>query len=245
KGKPSVNGLFSFNYACNFTENWALQLSLEAFYSSITATSPYIKEATSQEFESDGRLMDIDFISELSGLHEKSEMLHLQALIAARYQIQITECIGYYATLGIKIGDGLWGRYTAKADKLTLTGKSESFKQLFENIERHNFKTIDNVIENGKQNMSHPNISLALETGVKYAINDNSSIYAGLFCDYSISNYALRKEKTPLVSFNGDYKSPGSEIFNYTGILNNTYSKKSGISRLSVGIKISYTFCFL
>jgi hypothetical protein len=242
KDKTGYNGLLSVHYGYNFSSNWSLLFGLEGGYVQTAVTADNITQ-TRHEIYDDDPEKNITFISDINGLYERNRMVNIQASFMVRYQTStILNRAGYYLSLGIKTGAGVWNKYEAQADALILTGECDYLGQHFEDIPELFFTTLPVRDKNGKVNLSAPNISLSLETGLKYRLYGLYNLYTGIYATYSLNGSSPNKreesDKTPLISF---YPNDRGD-FTYVGILNSSGMKHSSISRFQAGVAIKFTF---
>jgi hypothetical protein len=76
---------------------------------------------------------------------------------------------------------------------------------------------------------------LALETGIRFSLGSNASIYTGAFLDYGLNNMSPMERK-PLI----EYRTDAPSTFRHSSILNSSMADKVNI--FGVGLKVRISF---
>jgi hypothetical protein len=242
--KAGAGGGFSLDYGYNFNPNWAVVTGVSLLHTQQRAESKSISQSVEQTYIFD-EPVTLYLSSTLENWTEKQRLFFLQIPIMARYQSALNGETQYHIAFGGKISFNIWNSYDSYADRLVTEGNFDEFKQVFSNVPSHNWLTTNNVEYNGNNDFLTPEFSLAFEIGVKQIVTGRTWLYAGLFCEYGLSNLNSKmKHKTPvadneLISYDPD----DSRMFKYTGLLQSNTMRENRVNLFSAGLKLRFTFC--
>jgi hypothetical protein len=238
--KPGYNAVLRLHYGYNFTYNWALLLGVEAGYAETIVVGYNVLEART-EIQNYYRPVTLIYTSNLNNLKERNRMVDMQASLMLRYQTPaLFSNIGYYVAAGIKAGSSLWNTYSVHIDEIKLACDFPAFGQYFEDFPEHNLITEENINREGKTRFSVPNISLEMETGIKYRLNKNLIMYLGVFINYGLMGEKAAKKRESLNDMLIQFKPIENSGFTYEGFLNSNTVKLSSISRFHTGFKLCF-----
>jgi hypothetical protein len=244
--KAGAGGVFSIDYAYSFRPDWAIVTGISFLYTQQQAESKSISQSVEQTYIFDAPTTTTLLLnSTLEKWTEKQSASFLQIPIMIRYQSTLKGKTQYYVALGGKLSFNVLNTYNAYADVLVTTGNFDEFKQVFTNVPNHNFTTTSGVQYKGKGTNFVPDFSIAFEAGVKQTITSGTRLYAGLFCEYGLSNlnggnkYEVITPENTLISYEPD----NSRMFSYAGLLQSNTMKGKHVNLFSAGLKLRFTFC--
>jgi hypothetical protein len=242
--KVGAGFVLSFDYIYNFRPNWGLSTGVSFLYAQQKVKSNSVSESVAQTyiFDVPTKLL---LNSMLKNWSEKQNSLFIQIPIMARYQSTLDGKTQYYISIGGKVGFNVLNDYVARADMLTTSGNFDKFRQVFNNVPNHNFITINDVKYNGRSPNFVADFSVAFEAGAKWAIGSRNCLYAGLFCEYGLTNlnggnrYDAANIENTLISYQPD----NTGMFSYSGLFQTNITKDNRVNLFSIGLKVRFTFC--
>jgi len=221
-------------YSYYFTKMIGISLGLEAeaFGSSVDAGNL----STQQQIPTPTGLSgNFSLQANYTGLKETQSAVMLQIPVMLQLQFPIDKKDAIYVGAGIKAGFPVSSKWNQSAGSLTTTGYSDYTAQQYADMPNHGFSTYSNVGASGKLDLTSP-VFLALEGGLKFSIDKEKYLYAGLFLDYGLSNIY----KAPATNSNLlNYNSASPADYSYNSILTTShYSASGGIKPFAFGVKI-------
>ena len=186
------------------------------------AVTPNLTDEESKRF---------DMHTTLAGYSEKQKAMYLNIPVMAQFRLTPDE--GFYAMGGFKIGIPLTGKYSSKSARLTNKGYypdlgNYATVQKFAGYGIFEGKNFDDKIKMGLS------IMLALETGWKWQLNDQFSLYSGSYFDFGLNN-VVKDKNLPLIN----YSSADPSGFIANSALS-TFTKKAGIMAVGVKLRLAY-----
>jgi outer membrane protein OmpA-like peptidoglycan-associated protein len=189
---------------------------------------------------------------------EKQKFSYINIPLLARYQFDLpVKAMKFYVAAGPKIGIPLKNSYHTTG-RLSTSGVDFSTRDPYEGIPSHGFYNAYPVDYRGEFE-KQVYVSGALEAGVKYAINREFGIYAGIFADLGLNDIIGHSKDlqgnvvySDFVAYN--YASPDRPVINsaLTSAYGHVIAENGGIKEetpflkrtntLSVGLKIGVTF---
>jgi outer membrane protein OmpA-like peptidoglycan-associated protein len=195
---------------------------------------------------------------------EKQDFFHVNIPLMARFQIDLpVQSMKFYVAAGPKIGIPVKNSYHTEGTLATWGGnfpdQSNYTRDPFENMPNHGFYDSYPVNYEGEFK-KQIYFSGAFETGIKYSINSQFGLYAGLFADFGLNNLIDRSEK----DLQGNAVYPDFIGYNYTDptrpVINSIMTAAYGhvtpenggikhetpfvnrVNTVSAGLKIGITF---
>jgi outer membrane protein OmpA-like peptidoglycan-associated protein len=150
----------------------------------------------------------------------------------------------YYASLGLKLGVPVYGKYTGSGGTITASGYYTDYRQeeIWQNDLGYGSFPIQTMEVPLKLKRSYMG---TLEAGMKWDIGIGTNLYTGVYMDYGLNDMVRDRGKTRFVEYN--YKNPAEPLIN--GLLTSlhSYSENSRafvekVTSLAVGIKLKLAF---
>ena len=186
------------------------------------------KETIVQENIPDSDNGDLfDLHTTLTGYRETQQAMLLNVPVMALYDLK--SC---YFMAGLKFGIPLAGKFKPKE---AIFFNEAEYKQYENSLKDQEFaglgtfrrKSPDGAVDLGVT------IMLSLEAGYKWRINDQLSLYAGVYFDYGLNN-SLKNNPMPFVNYNYTVENPTGG-FTTNSVLS-SFADKTNI--MSAGVKI-------
>jgi len=172
-----------------------------------------------------------DMHTTLAGYSETQKAMYLNIPVMAQFRLNPKE--GFYAMGGFKVGIPLTGKYSSKAAQLTNKGYYPDLDNYATAQKFAGYGVFEGKNFNDKIKMD-VSITLALETGWKWQINDKFSLYSGTYFDLGLNN-VVKDKNLPLIN----YSSVDPSGF-FTNSALSTFTKKAGIMALGVKLRLAY-----
>jgi outer membrane protein OmpA-like peptidoglycan-associated protein len=254
----AASGQIEFNYRAGlgytyfFNYNWGLSIGGEFSFLPIGAE---IDPLTNQSLVED---ISFDYYQvEGSNLTEKQEFYYVNIPLMARYQVDLpSKSLKLYFAAGPKLGIPIKNSFHTQG-MLTTSGRdipgSGSTRDPLENMPNHGFYPSYTVDYQGEYKKKIY-ISGALEAGIKYAINRNFGLYAGLYADCGLNDIVDRSDAQYSDYTGYNLREPAKPVIN--SILTSSYGRvtaeNGGIkyatpfvkraNTVSLGLKLGLTF---
>ncbi len=230
KTETNLGGQFGVGYNFFFSPNWSINTGLEMslYTGKFTAATldesyPISKPAGAPKNSS------FYFQSAYQNYEETQTASYLNIPLMIQYQT-----LGkhkFYASAGVKIGIPLSASYESTAESLTTRGYSDYTEQYYENMPPHGFDTYQGVSSSGDLDMNLAFLG-AMETGMKWQLSNQISLYTGLYVDYGFNNIKSTDTNTNMVVY--DEKNPTKKSYN--SLFQSEFVDK--VSPMGVGIKL-------
>jgi hypothetical protein len=226
----SFGGHLGVNYHYFFSPNIGIETGFEfAKYNAklkadnLNSAHPAVDIQNGDPFE---------FRSVVNSYEEKLSANFIQLPIKLRYQFGKEQ--RYFVAGGFKVGIPLSAQYNSKAASFNNSGYY--FKEEYEYTTQEflGFGTFDGKASSGKQDFQTA-VLASLEAGMRWTLNNNLSLYAGLYVDYGLNNVAKNASES-LVLYNAD--KPAEFTLNSIANSHKTAPMAAGIKlRLSFNIQ--------
>ena len=235
----SAGYVLGWDFAILFTEKWSFRtgINMASYYASVSFDRMKTRNLTVTPKEG-GLPANSSFyvVTEYREYEELHEALYLRFPLMVQYRMGKY----FYAAAGIQTGILANGTYRIKSGELVTEGYSDFTWQLYDDIPEHGFDIYSNIKSTNKPDFGIA-LSGALETGVKWGLNNGMALYTGVFLDYGLND--IRKSSPTKESI--VYDENGAHTFN--SIL---YSKNEGtpmtgkVQPLAVGLRMRLSMGF-
>ena len=195
---------FATKYLRHLNDLWSVNAGIG--FSNYGATSKFSMIEKTQEFDNENnrayelRTEYIDFI-------EKQNLYQIEIPVGATFRID--NFISYsdlYLGLGLKLGIPVSGKYKLKSGQYKVSGYYPSLDVQFEDMEEHDFYTVEAEKQKGKSDITAVNMSIYGEILVNKNFSRTMSVYAGLYFSYCPLNIT-KPSDDPIVNTGRKYKS--------------------------------------
>ena len=231
--KSGFGGALGVDYSRYFNRMIGVSIGLEAamFSGSVDMKTISLEQQIQTPPGLQGRFL---LRANYEGFTEKQSAVLLQIPVMLRFRYPVNEKNSVFLGTGIKAGFPASSKWNQNMDKLTTTGYSEYTAQTYSGMPNHGFSTYSGLSASGKLELKSP-IFFALEGGMKFAIDEGKSLYAGVFLDYGLNSI----HKTPANSSMLEYNNTSPADYIHNSVLStNQFSVPNGIKPFAVGIKI-------
>ncbi len=174
-----------------------------------------------------------DFAYSYTNYEESSSAMMITIPLMAQFQSPVSEKITFYAAAGGKFGLPISAKYDVSGTLNTSAYFSGSNVVYYGDLPSKGFGTYT-VDENDKDWDLGSAIMLSLETGAKWRINEQMSIYTGIYMDYGLNDI---KKSGNLVDYNPSAKEY-PQGFNSSSLS----SVSDKVSPLAIGLKLRLSF---
>jgi hypothetical protein len=224
-------------------QQWNIVTGAELSLYSAEARANSLSESSPNRYSFDGRYEEMYFNSRITDYSEKQSVTYFQIPLMVEFRMPEYDKHKWYVAAGAKFGfvfsdiAKFAGSYTTNADRLITTGYLPGRAETLSDMPDNGFANIVNTSWNGYLDFGF-NVSLTVETGVRWALTDCWGIYAGVFVDYGLKNISPAKIPTVIVN----YQESRPHVFSYNSVLTaqhpsgETYVDK--INLLSIGLKV-------
>ena len=181
--------------------------------------------------------VEFDFRSVVSGYSEKQRVACLQIPVTLQYQT-----VGehkYYVAGGFKVGLPLNARYNSTASSLQNTGYYAEEVYEYATQQFMGFGAFNDRESQGDLSFNTV-FFLSLETGVKFKLNPELSLYVGAYLDYALYN-TLEKPSSSLVMYNSSKPTD----FALNSVIRSQHTQNGGaasftekITPIAAGVKV-------
>jgi hypothetical protein len=239
KANTGTGGAFGAGYTYYPAKNWGIATGAEyAFYSRTIDV-----DNVSNSYETgdiDGN--PIIYRSHIDRYEERQRAGLLNIPLSVLYRTGKDN--RYYASLGVKLGVPVYGKYTGSGGTVTTSGYYTDYRQeeIWQNDLGYGLFSIQTVEKPLKMKLSYTG---TLETGVKWNMDIGTDLYTGIYMDYGLNDMIQDRGKTRFVEYS--YENPAEPQIN--GLLTSLHSH-SGSSRafvekvapFAIGIKLKLAF---
>jgi hypothetical protein len=180
---------------------------------------------------------DFTFSYALKNYNEQQKLTLLSIPLMMKYSTRPFSDIStkYFAALGFKVGIPLSNWSKIMPDYVTTTGFFQRELELYSDFPEQGFVNDIRGITSQSKTMFNLGIALALETGVVFLSNKNTSAGVSIYCDLGLNNM-LKRDNRYLV----EYQKMNPEQLRFNSIM--TTENASSVNILSIGLKLSVTF---
>lgn len=235
----SFGGQLGLGYNFYFNSHWAIGSGYEfVFYNGKTKAGNLSNEF--QVTTPVGLPSESKFYLQptFDSYEETQKALYLNIPIMVQYQVGRNH--KYYVAGGIKFGIPLSSSYDISAKSLIVKGYSDFTGQYYEEMPSHGFMSVEDINSSGDLNLKIAYIG-SLETGVKWRLSTQVSLYTGAYIDYGFNNVRKENANTTMVVYNET--SPTD--YTYNSMLQSQNDGEALIDKvfpLSFGVKVKLSF---
>ena len=169
--------------------------------------------------------------------NEKQNALFLQIPLMLQFQTE-----GYhkfYAAAGGRVGFPVYTKFNTDASALAAISGTSEFggEDPFEDLPQHGFTHYETPKVDGKLSLKTAFMA-SLELGMKWALNDNMSLYTGVYGDYGLNDIQKTKDKGTIIF---KYDDPNQDFLAFGNSVTST-STVEKITPLTFGVKLRLAF---
>jgi len=220
-----------------FNEFWGIHTGLGFGFYNAKAKLNNVETITKGLKDSEAVFNQFDLHSTLSGYKETQKAVCLNIPAMAIFQIN-----QIYAMGGFKFGIPLGGKYKSK--DATFTNKAW-YPELENWLEEQEFAGYGVSRRNSDGKLKRGvTVDFALESGWKWYINKNFSVYTGLYFDCGLNNVSKNSKKSFV-----NYTSANAGNFTTNSVLSSYRDNKEQsvftdkVKMMAVGVKVRLAYC--
>lgn len=238
-----IGGGIGLGYTYMFDPKWGISTGLSFdIYHAKTKIDKYFDTYTAIDDEDKYNWMSL--LVDIDKFQEKQRAYLLNIPVMLQYQASGNEENTFYAALGGKIGIPVRGKYKSEGTYLT-KGKYEFTETIFEDMPEHGYNLYPGLTEDKKLKLNI-NVQLAVEAGYKWLLDEDWFLYAGLYCDYGLTDIRKNKDNTLRVL---EYDRENPVRYRINSIAESSYSDGKTTSyymkkmnTVSFGLKLKVAF---
>lgn len=220
-------------YTFNISDSWGIATGGEI--SSAGSKATYGSLSGEYEYGTPGTWEHFRFHYSQNGYEEQQKVTLFSVPVMLQFKTLLGSSAHFYLSGGFKIGLPVSARATVSPGTVTTSGEF-SYEQIeYRSIEEYGFVT---GMPLGKTESSIDlgiSAALALETGVRFSLNDNVALYTGVFLDYGLNDVRSTKDRHVT-----GYQIATPSTFVHGSVLNSALTDKANIFATGVKIKISF-----
>ena len=206
-----------------FHENWGFHTGIGlGVYNTDVKLSGYMEIA---EGQTDDEGDQFDLYTTLIEYRESQKAMFLKIPVMAQFQYGQVFVMG-----GVKLGIPINGKFKTKDATLKNEAWYPEYKNWLTEQEFAGFGTFPGKNFDGDFKLGI-SVMLALETGLKWRINDNISLYTGVYFDYGLNNSAKKDQK---VFLNYDQSNPSEFTTNSILSVSNVKLESVKIDKINI-----------
>ena len=232
-GDTDVSGNYGFDYGFGYTRflvtRWGVHTGIGLGFYGANALLDGSTTITRNLADSDGDLFDLH--SALSDYSESQRAIYLNIPAMLQFQSQLDQ--GFYLKGGIKAGIPLVGKYESHGAKVTNTGFYPKYDNWATGQEFAGFGVFDEKSFDGNLELD-VSLIFAFETGMKWRIGRNFSLYTGAYFDIGLNN-AAKNQNMPFIA----YSVSNAPEFTANSVLS-SFSNRTNI--IAAGVKLRLAF---
>jgi hypothetical protein len=229
-----IGGGAGLGYTFNINESWGIVTGAEVgMYASKVA---YDNLSGEYEYGIAGDENHFIFHYSMNDYKEQQKAILLSVPVMAQFKIPVGGSAHFYLSGGFKLGLPVSAEATINPGRVTTSGEF-SYEQVEYGKDAEEYGFVNNMpfAETKSKIDLGFSAALALETGVRFSLNDNIALYAGAFLDYGLNDIRSAKDKHII-----DYQITTSSVFANNSVLNSSLTDKANI--FSAGLKIRISF---
>lgn len=231
---------FGVGYTYYISPSFALQTGLEySTYNNELSISA--SQGSYEAIDNDAIGERFDFRYKLDGYQEKLKSGYLQIPVMIQYLTSIDDSKGFFVSAGMKLGFVISKSYDNSLSSLTTEGYYPDMDvALTEDFPDLGFGKYTNISSVGDFKLKTAFIA-SVETGVKWKLSEDMSLYTGVYFDYGLNNVNETGDKH-LVEYNR--KEPSNPILNSAALSIRLDSKQfvERINLMALGVKVKMSF---
>ena len=245
EGKRSgrLGGNFGGGYHYFFNPRWALGAGVEfALYSAKTDLSDFMNEYMTVDYEGN----DFEFRTVFDKHKEIQHGMMLQIPLMLQFQEgEFKNGRQFYAAAGLKMGLPVGGNYKTKFTVVN-SGYYEYERYRYETDRFMGFGSFDDKY-NGSFDFKAAFLAAA-EVGIKWYLNENMSLYTGVYLDYGLNNILKTANASSMPSI-FEYNAADPPNFEVNSVLNSQYTRDASarlftdkVSPIAAGVTLRLAF---
>ncbi|GHT54213.1 hypothetical protein AGMMS49982_18520 [Bacteroidia bacterium] len=253
-GENELAGGFDFGvgYTYFFTKQWAISGGVGvAFFNGKYALSQFAEsyEQINHAPVNDGTLDLFDGVSEFTYSYtaynytEKQYLALLTIPLLLHFETKATEKDKFYAALGLKVGLPLSAiQYQNNVGMLHASGEVPG-TEIYSGPDYMGFGDFPDRGSKGRVQQPQTAFFISAETGMKWALNAEWSLYTGAYLDYGI-NKIVKPANEHFIDYNADFFGNDANL-HPSGLLVETPKGEAFIGKeapLSVGVRVALAF---
>jgi len=166
--------------------------------------------------------------------------------IPLMFQFQTEGYHKFYVAAGGRVGFPVYTKFQTDASALTISGLPSiagDGDPYEDDLPQYGFKKehYDAPKTDGKLSLKVAYMA-SLETGMKWSLNDNFSLYTGLYADYGLNDIQKTKDKGTVTYHEGNsIKNPNHVFLTYDNSVTST-STVTKVTPMTFGIKVRLSF---
>ena len=205
-GERSVGlgSTFAAKYLRHLDDKWSLSGGIG--FANYGAKTEFNMLEKTQKFDSENN-RDYELRTQYLGFIEKQNLYQIEIPVGATFRFDnIVAGNDLYLGMGLKLGVPVSSKYKLKSGQYKVSGYYPSLDVQFEDMEEHDFYTIEAEKQKGKTNVTSVNLSLYGEVLMHKSLSRTMSAYAGLYFSYCPLNIAKTSD-APIVDTGRNYNS--------------------------------------
>ncbi|MBI6117933.1 hypothetical protein [Salegentibacter maritimus] len=223
-------------YSYYLTENWSLGTGAELQY---MEGAIFVPTAQGAYMTQDSEAESFEFRYAASNFSENQEVYFLNIPLQVQYESLGTT--RFYAAAGVKAGLVLNSEYQSSAGSLETSGYYSQYDVELTSPTFAGFGEFK-AVNNSKSELDlKTNFVAHLESGVKLMLENNRSLYMGLFLDYGLNDIKPDTSGERFVHYNAQAPTD----FTFSSLLSaREIQDLDEVKTLAFGLKIQYAFQF-
>ena len=194
----------SAKYLRHLNQQWSVSGGIG--FSNYSAKAIYNMTEKTQEFDNENN-RDYELRTEYIDFIEKQKLFQIEIPVGATFRLDnIVAGNDLYLGMGLKLGVPVASKYKLKSGQYKVSGYYPSLDVLFEDMEEHDFYTVEAEKQKGKTSVKAVNLSLYGEALLHKKLSKTMSAYAGLYFSYCPLNTA-KPTDAPIVDTGRQYNS--------------------------------------
>ena len=195
---------FATKYLRHINNQWSLSGGIG--FANYGAKAEFNMIEKTQKFVNENN-KDYELRTEYLSFIEKQNLFQIEVPLGATFRIENFMSRGdLYLGAGVKVGIPVGSNYKLKSGQYKVSGYYPSLDVQFEDMEEHDFYTIDAEKQKGKTSVTGANMSIYGEVLLNKSLSRTTSIYAGLYFSYCPLNIA-KSSDAPIVDTDRHYNS--------------------------------------
>ena len=196
KSDLGLGGSLGLSYTFFINNQFGIGTGVEAnFYRSKYSNEKLIGsyQGVDPDFSNSEKYFQLDYTYD-EPYKEIQNALFVQ--VPLMFQFQTRGYQKFYVAAGGRIGFPVYTKFKTDLSALTVSGFYSHEGLRYANLPSKGFTNYDNTPEvDGKLSLKETAFMASLELGMKWALNDNFSLYTGIYGDYGLNDMQKTKDK--------------------------------------------------
>ena len=199
-----VGATFAAKYLRHLNNQWSVSGGFG--FANYSSKAEFNMLETTQEFDNENN-RPYELRTEYINFVEKQKMFQIEIPVGATFRIEnILSNNDLYLGMGLRFGIPVSSRYKLKSGQYKVSGYYPSLDVQFEDMEEHDFYTVEAEKQKGKTNIAGFNMSIYGEALLHKSLSKTMSAYAGPYFSYCPLNIA-KPTDAPIVDTGRQYNS--------------------------------------